>query len=165
MVDQAHDVSQVFIELGVIIVGFALLARFANRLGFSAIPPYFAIRRLRMAREPSGTCAINELQSRLCNSRRASTRSSTTERKARARPACAAAGMRIEKARGRGLKTASPSATAPTESDQQVEGALDPDPLIPCSHAPPGCQRRADLSLGCPSFSVDAAAFSSALPP
>jgi monovalent cation:H+ antiporter-2, CPA2 family len=40
MVDQAHDVSQVFIELGVVIVGLALLARFANRLGFSAIPLY-----------------------------------------------------------------------------------------------------------------------------
>ena len=32
--------SQVFIELGVAIVGLALLARFANRLGFSAIPLY-----------------------------------------------------------------------------------------------------------------------------
>src|SRR5258708_38739404 len=40
MVSQAHDVSQVFIELGVVIVGLALLARFANRLGFSAIPLY-----------------------------------------------------------------------------------------------------------------------------
>jgi len=40
MVSQAHDVSQVFIELGVAIVGLALLARFANRLGFSAIPLY-----------------------------------------------------------------------------------------------------------------------------
>jgi CPA2 family monovalent cation:H+ antiporter-2 len=40
MVDQAQDVSQVFIELGVVIVGLALLARFANRLGFSAIPLY-----------------------------------------------------------------------------------------------------------------------------
>jgi len=40
MVDQAHDVSQVFIELGVVIVDLALLARFANRLGFSAIPLY-----------------------------------------------------------------------------------------------------------------------------
>ena len=40
MVNQAHDVSQVFIELGVVIVGLALLARFANRLGFSAIPLY-----------------------------------------------------------------------------------------------------------------------------
>src|SRR5947199_6857648 len=40
MVDQAHDVSQVFIELGVVIVGLALLARLASRLGFSAIPLY-----------------------------------------------------------------------------------------------------------------------------
>src|SRR6267154_4317033 len=40
MVNQAHDVSQVFIELGVVIVGLALLARFANRLGFSATPLY-----------------------------------------------------------------------------------------------------------------------------
>jgi K+:H+ antiporter subunit KhtU len=40
MVSQAHNVSQVFIELGVGIVGLAFLARFANRLGFSAIPLY-----------------------------------------------------------------------------------------------------------------------------
>lgn len=40
MLSQAHDMSQVFIELGVAIVGLALLARFANRLGFSAIPLY-----------------------------------------------------------------------------------------------------------------------------
>jgi monovalent cation:H+ antiporter-2, CPA2 family len=40
MVPQAHEMSQVFIELGLGIVGLALLARFANRLGFSAIPLY-----------------------------------------------------------------------------------------------------------------------------
>jgi CPA2 family monovalent cation:H+ antiporter-2 len=40
MVTQAHDTSQILIELGVAIVGLALLARFANRLGFSAIPLY-----------------------------------------------------------------------------------------------------------------------------
>jgi monovalent cation:H+ antiporter-2, CPA2 family len=35
-----HDTSQILIELGVAIVGLALLARFASRLGFSAIPLY-----------------------------------------------------------------------------------------------------------------------------
>jgi monovalent cation:H+ antiporter-2, CPA2 family len=40
MVTEAHDTSQILIELGVTIVGLALLARFANRLGFSAIPLY-----------------------------------------------------------------------------------------------------------------------------
>src|SRR6267154_975411 len=35
-----HDTSQILIELGAAIVGLALLARFANRLGFSAIPLY-----------------------------------------------------------------------------------------------------------------------------
>jgi len=40
MVTQAHDTSQILIELGAAIVGLALLARFANRLGFSAIPLY-----------------------------------------------------------------------------------------------------------------------------
>src|ERR1700736_538752 len=35
-----HDISRVFIELGVVIVGLAVLARVANRLGFSAIPLY-----------------------------------------------------------------------------------------------------------------------------
>ena len=40
MLFQAHDVSPIFIELGVIIGGLAILARFANRLGFSAIPLY-----------------------------------------------------------------------------------------------------------------------------
>jgi CPA2 family monovalent cation:H+ antiporter-2 len=36
----AHNVSAVFIELGAVIVGLAILARLANRLGFSAIPLY-----------------------------------------------------------------------------------------------------------------------------
>jgi CPA2 family monovalent cation:H+ antiporter-2 len=35
-----HDVSFVFIELGAAIVGLAILARLANRWGFSAIPLY-----------------------------------------------------------------------------------------------------------------------------
>lgn len=35
-----HDVSQIFLELGAAIVGLAVLARVANRLGFSAIPLY-----------------------------------------------------------------------------------------------------------------------------
>jgi len=37
---QAHDASQLFIELGIVIGGLAILARFANRIGFSAIPLY-----------------------------------------------------------------------------------------------------------------------------
>src|SRR6185436_3221581 len=36
----ASDISLVFIELGVAIVGLAVLARLATRLGFSAIPLY-----------------------------------------------------------------------------------------------------------------------------
>ena len=40
MTGQVHDMSTVFVELGVVLVGLALLARFANRLGFSAIPLY-----------------------------------------------------------------------------------------------------------------------------
>ena len=36
----AHGVSAVFVELGAAIVGLAILARIANRLGFSAIPLY-----------------------------------------------------------------------------------------------------------------------------
>ena len=40
MVSTTHDVSHVFIELGAAIVGLAILARLANRLGFSAIPLY-----------------------------------------------------------------------------------------------------------------------------
>jgi monovalent cation:H+ antiporter-2, CPA2 family len=35
-----HDASFIFIELGAVIVGLAVLARLANRLGFSAIPLY-----------------------------------------------------------------------------------------------------------------------------
>src|SRR5712691_1388821 len=35
-----HDVSFVFIELGLVIVGLAVLARLASRWGFSAIPLY-----------------------------------------------------------------------------------------------------------------------------
>jgi monovalent cation:H+ antiporter-2, CPA2 family len=34
------DVSWFFIELGAVVVGLAVLARLANRLGFSAIPLY-----------------------------------------------------------------------------------------------------------------------------
>lgn len=40
MTAQVHDVSQVFLELGAAVVGLALLARIANRFGFSAIPLY-----------------------------------------------------------------------------------------------------------------------------
>ena len=40
MLPTAHEASHVFIELGAAIVGLAVLARFANRLGFSAIPFY-----------------------------------------------------------------------------------------------------------------------------
>jgi len=36
----AHDFSHVFIELGLAVVGLAVLARLANRWGFSAIPLY-----------------------------------------------------------------------------------------------------------------------------
>jgi CPA2 family monovalent cation:H+ antiporter-2 len=36
----AHDVSQIFLELGAAIVGLAVLARVATRFGFSAIPLY-----------------------------------------------------------------------------------------------------------------------------
>ena len=43
MIAQAHDASQVFIELGAAILGLALLARLANRLGFSAIPLYLLL--------------------------------------------------------------------------------------------------------------------------
>jgi monovalent cation:H+ antiporter-2, CPA2 family len=37
---QPHDASTIFLELGAAILGLALLARVANRLGFSAIPLY-----------------------------------------------------------------------------------------------------------------------------
>src|SRR5205807_3828394 len=40
MVATTHDVSFVFIELGLVIVGLAVLARLASRWGFSAIPLY-----------------------------------------------------------------------------------------------------------------------------
>ena len=40
MVATPHDVSFVFIELGLVIVGLAVLARVASRWGFSAIPLY-----------------------------------------------------------------------------------------------------------------------------
>ena len=40
MVAATHDVSFVFIELGLVIVGLAVLARLASRWGFSAIPLY-----------------------------------------------------------------------------------------------------------------------------
>src|SRR3954470_24164 len=36
----ASEISLVFIELGVAIVGLAILARLASRVGFSAIPLY-----------------------------------------------------------------------------------------------------------------------------
>ena len=36
----AHNVSHLFLELGAAIIGLAILARLANRLGFSAIPLY-----------------------------------------------------------------------------------------------------------------------------
>ncbi len=35
-----HDVSHIFIELGLAVVGLAVLARLASRWGFSAIPLY-----------------------------------------------------------------------------------------------------------------------------
>jgi CPA2 family monovalent cation:H+ antiporter-2 len=35
-----HDISSVFIELGAVVVGLAILARLASRVGFSAIPLY-----------------------------------------------------------------------------------------------------------------------------
>src|SRR5437773_8685606 len=40
MATTTHDVSYVFIELGLVIVGLAILARLASRWGFSAIPLY-----------------------------------------------------------------------------------------------------------------------------
>lgn len=40
MPSPAHDASTIFLELGAAILGLALLARVANRLGFSAIPLY-----------------------------------------------------------------------------------------------------------------------------
>src|SRR5207237_8700914 len=40
MATTTHDVSYVLIELGLVIVGLAVLARLASRWGFSAIPLY-----------------------------------------------------------------------------------------------------------------------------
>src|SRR5215813_7152702 len=40
MPPQAQNISQIFLELGAAIVGLAVLACLANRLGFSAIPLY-----------------------------------------------------------------------------------------------------------------------------
>lgn len=40
MPPQPHDAATIFLELGAAILGLALLARVANRLGFSAIPLY-----------------------------------------------------------------------------------------------------------------------------
>ena len=40
MAPHVHDASQIFLELGAAIVGMAVLARLANRVGFSAIPLY-----------------------------------------------------------------------------------------------------------------------------
>jgi CPA2 family monovalent cation:H+ antiporter-2 len=40
MPPQAHNVSQILVELGAAIFGMAVLARIANRFGFSAIPLY-----------------------------------------------------------------------------------------------------------------------------
>ena len=40
MVATAHDISMTLVELGIVIVGLAVLARLANRWGFSAIPLY-----------------------------------------------------------------------------------------------------------------------------
>lgn len=36
----AHDTSRIFVELGAVVVGLALLARIASRIGLSAIPLY-----------------------------------------------------------------------------------------------------------------------------
>ncbi len=43
MIVEGYDVSQIFVELGLVIVGLAVLARFANRIGFSAIPIYLLV--------------------------------------------------------------------------------------------------------------------------
>ncbi len=37
---ETGGMSWVFVELGLVIIGLALLARFAHRIGFSAIPLY-----------------------------------------------------------------------------------------------------------------------------
>jgi monovalent cation:H+ antiporter-2, CPA2 family len=43
MVPEAHEASQIFIELGGAIIGLALLGRLANRIGFSSIPLYLLL--------------------------------------------------------------------------------------------------------------------------
>jgi len=43
MIPQAHEASQIFIELGAAIISLALLARLANRIGFSSIPLYLLL--------------------------------------------------------------------------------------------------------------------------
>jgi CPA2 family monovalent cation:H+ antiporter-2 len=40
MDSSAHDLSRVLIELGLVVIGLAILARIASRMGFSAIPLY-----------------------------------------------------------------------------------------------------------------------------
>src|SRR5262245_59997460 len=61
-----HNVSSVFIELGLVIVGLAVLARLANRWGFSAIPLYLVaglsfgkggLAPLDLSQNFIGTCA------------------------------------------------------------------------------------------------------------
>jgi len=39
----AHDSARLFVEIGAAIIVIALLARLANRLGFSAIPLYLLL--------------------------------------------------------------------------------------------------------------------------
>src|SRR3954470_17593481 len=40
LVAATGDVSRIFVELGILVVGLAVLARLASRWGFSAIPLY-----------------------------------------------------------------------------------------------------------------------------
>jgi CPA2 family monovalent cation:H+ antiporter-2 len=40
MESTTHDLSHVLIELGLVVIGLAILARVASRWGFSAIPLY-----------------------------------------------------------------------------------------------------------------------------
>jgi hypothetical protein len=47
----------VFMELGAAVIGLALLARLAHRLGFSAIPLYLLGRGPRPAEEDEGRTA------------------------------------------------------------------------------------------------------------
>ena len=53
----AAEVPWVFIELGAALVGLAVLARLAHRLGFSAIPLYLLGRGPRPAEEDEGRTA------------------------------------------------------------------------------------------------------------